>query len=1077
VRYWVILACFGITAFAAPNFGTPQLSDPNGRVLRGSYVRAFSVTVSADADETITSLTITANAAVFNRDGSDIIGMKLAVISDGVEDMTRLANSTLSNTATNTVTFTGGGIRIGPTERELYILVYLAPEAPLGNTYTLTISDYTSGGEVFNNSTTPPTIDEDLTNQIITVLGVDVDVAMDSQPTAPIIYDMDLENAAMIHMTVTPGNEDFYLRSISVTNADANFDVAGDDTGVVDVQLWRSDDSIWGINDELIAGLSNNNVTFLSPTQAKIDLSYINDLNDNKSTLSLTNNTLHHFFITYTISPNTPLLQNPTDSNADATAVSARITALDGYGAETTALYRPPATAFTQTNTRRLAGLSLVSLQSIVPSINIAASLTDVPLMQLVVRGVTIPDGKTITLNNLVITSPTDIFDAFNNQSGITQLHLVKESAESGGVYNGYTPPSTDEKITVTATIDSERKITLSPSDDASLSFTGTSSKTYYILGDFGRAMAPNTVVDLRIDGESSAIYNSDAGDTSLKLSANFPLTVTPPVTVIDPAITVTTVKQLSNGLTFVAGMYTIPIQSITCDVAQPIPSSQFVFKSPFRFFSNTSTGIASLSLYIDADGSETITSGDIFLGASDPFTESGTIATIPRVSLPEGNNQTLLVMMRLGQRVPETTNQLSIQLANVIADGYRVAGVFPAPITPSTNATRPHAVQISHLSTDLPDKESITPDSAFDVTISVSKVDSAPTASLTVIDGAPESLPKFYINAISGPDRSYEFVSKFLGSSRVLETHQLTISSPNITMTFKTQASQLTSGGNYIIDADIYYTVTGDNYPNYPIQLTRSKGVGTDYKSATDLSATTNAYLGSAHKSGTAPSATTTRSTYTWSMPNYIDTATVRVSNQWVSFNNYESIPQNAPLRIELANKGRDMDLSRLTLTLNGTPLSPLSDLSASGNSYEYDTSSGILHVSSLGSVSGQLTLTAADLMGNPYPDAPFIFYTSETLTIEKLLVYPNPYTPKMGELRLGFSLTQPATVAFRVYDAMGREFARLDETHFPMGYSTHSLVTTRGSALASGTYYITMKATSADGHVARSTTKLAVY
>ena len=96
--------------------------------------------------------------------------------------------------------------------------------------------------------------------------------------------------------------------------------------------------------------------------------------------------------------------------------------------------------------------------------------------------------------------------------------------------------------------------------------------------------------------------------------------------------------------------------------------------------------------------------------------------------------------------------------------------------------------------------------------------------------------------------------------------------------------------------------------------------------------------------------------------------------------------------------------------------------------------------------------------------------------------MVYPNPYAPsiQINGLTIGFSLTQPATVSFKIYDATGREITRLDPTPFDMGYRTQSWtgkILSTSKFLGSGTYYIKMTAVGNDGRKVVSSTKLAVY
>ena len=177
-------------------------------------------------------------------------------------------------------------------------------------------------------------------------------------------------------------------------------------------------------------------------------------------------------------------------------------------------------------------------------------------------------------------------------------------------------------------------------------------------------------------------------------------------------------------------------------------------------------------------------------------------------------------------------------------------------------------------------------------------------------------------------------------------------------------------------------------------------------------------------------------------------------------------------------------MLFEKLLKMLSGTPVKKESEVTTGSDDvyYEYDILTGEILLSSLGSTSGTLTISANDDFGQPYPSAPLIFYTSETLDIQKFLVYPNPFSPTIttSGLTFGFSLTQAATVTIKVYDAMGREISQLPEKSFQMGYNTvawTSIIASSSKYMPSGTYYLKLTATGADGARRVATTKLAVY
>ena len=152
----------------------------------------------------------------------------------------------------------------------------------------------------------------------------------------------------------------------------------------------------------------------------------------------------------------------------------------------------------------------------------------------------------------------------------------------------------------------------------------------------------------------------------------------------------------------------------------------------------------------------------------------------------------------------------------------------------------------------------------------------------------------------------------------------------------------------------------------------------------------------------------------------------------------------------------------------------------------YSYDPIQGIITITSVGDASGSIMLYANDHFGRAYPATPIIFYTSESLEINQFMVYPNPYSPSLAQEKVyfGFSITQPAEIEIRIFDAMGREVTVVPKQTFPQGQHSHptdgwnATLSTYGRYLSAGTYYIKLIATDIEtGAKEVATTKWAVY
>ena len=121
-------------------------------------------------------------------------------------------------------------------------------------------------------------------------------------------------------------------------------------------------------------------------------------------------------------------------------------------------------------------------------------------------------------------------------------------------------------------------------------------------------------------------------------------------------------------------------------------------------------------------DKDNDLTEGDIFLASTDTFTNSGGTATVTGVDLAQGQNQRLLVLATLGQRVTTADDLFSISLNNVtITDESLVAGMFSNPITPNEFDLSQHLLQISSLVTNIADTNVIDQDSVFFISMDVS--------------------------------------------------------------------------------------------------------------------------------------------------------------------------------------------------------------------------------------------------------------------------------------------------------------------------------------------------------------------
>ncbi|MEK9727137.1 MAG: hypothetical protein VW397_03395, partial [Candidatus Margulisiibacteriota bacterium] len=80
---FMVFYSFSNSVYAVPGFSAITL-EQSGRIIRGTATKAFYVTVTSDATELLTSLTLTATSGTpFNSAGSNIVNVKLYSDTDG----------------------------------------------------------------------------------------------------------------------------------------------------------------------------------------------------------------------------------------------------------------------------------------------------------------------------------------------------------------------------------------------------------------------------------------------------------------------------------------------------------------------------------------------------------------------------------------------------------------------------------------------------------------------------------------------------------------------------------------------------------------------------------------------------------------------------------------------------------------------------------------------------------------------------------------------------------------------------------------------------------------------------------
>jgi len=1117
IQWAMALAFVAVTlvAHADPDFGALEHVN-NGFLVPGDNKRAFKVSVQVPSGtETLTSLTLEcAFGDTTNNDASDnpnVFG-ETSLIKDiklysGTSEI--LNSNDIDASESNLAIFTGS-FDIDTSPQTIEFEVYLNNDVPVNTELRLKISEYVAGDTTYGGASN--LVDTELHNTPVSLEVLGVVPQFQSGVENKIVYDQDLKNKPVLDFTLEPSEqEDWVLTTVTIANDADNFDVNNTGEGVTAVKLWATDNSDYVTNRSVIAEVSNTAVTFNSQSQVTLQL----DASGGSNTFAR-GQTNKYLSITYTIGVSTNVLQDPANLTSSPTEVKAKITAISGNGHDSGYTYGPleSLAPFTTNNNfdGTMAGLVIGEVKSIFPSMNAAAGLTNVPMLSFKATSV----GVATNMHTLGIVNNGNSFDANGNQAGIFMLHLIKDA--NGGEYSGYGHDRDKKMSGMAFAIGDAEHATMKESAQDDLTLDSGEESTYYVLADFGTSMPEGALVSLTIGDETRASadsngngnFDDDSNYGDLRLGRPLPFVIenAPTINVVSPQLIVhsefafQTNTNTPDGLycdtdsnqvcsddvgatkKLVAGMENLRMYAIGVDVDGDINGVSFEFESPNRYFSEESMGISAIHLYLDKDKDAALSADDIYLGGTKTFRNFGQFATVSNVSLPRGKDQKVLVVFDIGQRVISSTDELSFRLNKVAASSNIVAGVFPNPVSPYEYDVESHRLELSQLeSPDIPSSNVITTDQLFNVTATVKAVGSDSVVLEPAKTGAqPLSQPRFYFGGKDGANRSYEFDITFnAGYSGGWDSSFLNTGTK--TLRFGVNPVNAVSEGDYTIDMDVFYRMSsvgvGGDFKSHIIRLTRSKGAGTNYKTALELNNGTSSNID--------PAITSDNRVYSWHLPKYIKSVTTKVSNVEQQFKNYASIPQGSPLTITFANEGRDIDPGSIALTLNGAKVKSENEMSVDKPDdvyFSYDATAGELTLDSVGNESGTVILSANDLFGKPYPQAPFIFYTSTELAIEKVLVYPNPYspsaTPSKG-LTLGFSLTQKADVSFKIYDSMGRELIMLPPSPYTMGYHTFPwggyVSAPSKTMIGAGTYYIKLIAEAIDGTRRVATTKLAVY
>ena len=268
------------------------------------------------------------------------------------------------------------------------------------NTITFTINESITTTTktillVFTTGTTTSIVDEmtiDVTEDntgAITVSEADIDIVgvdasfTDLSGTTNLIYDSDATKFKMLQFQLTPDSEGYFIENISISNSASTFDSTGSNNGVSGLHLYKETSGADFSKDDdtllkSITNTENDPVTFNSTSLATF--SFSSDDGDNRKITAATT-----FYVVVDLGPSTNI-----EVNDVVTQINAKVSTITGNGVNSNYSYGPLNVAAKDFNNRSvsLAGMLIKSIENIFPSMNVAAGLSDIPILKFVAKSV-----------------------------------------------------------------------------------------------------------------------------------------------------------------------------------------------------------------------------------------------------------------------------------------------------------------------------------------------------------------------------------------------------------------------------------------------------------------------------------------------------------------------------------------------------------------------------------------------------------------------------------------------------------------------------------------------------------------
>lgn len=878
-----------------------------------------------------------------------------------------------------------------------------------------------------------------------------------------------LDEVIYSYLSITPRGESFQDEIVvGIFNDGENFDLGNQNMGITEVAVYQdvSPNGVFSKQvDSYLVSIKDSAITENNQVYLTFD---VNDFTD-----GITKN----FFILYDIGKETDIGSQINDltsvgASLESKKIHFQINMIKATGDQSGQDYairlqdNLPSQPQDSNYTSRLGGVMLDEFQSIIPPSNIPVGADLVPMAAFSLSARELD----VTLNEMTFENIGDVpyVTTEYGENGIKSLYIFKDLNrnrefdgvsneqlldiwELGKVTNSYGEINGATKVTVTGFDIVIPSVNL---DSDTVNDVKASQQRFLICYEVGDGIAGSSVAEEI--GPHADLNLADAYSSSGLVFDDFYMsgyTSTSNVVayIKDMTVDISEVKSISPPLS-IRQSRDVPLFSYVLDASMIAKGVSVKLDSLNNDFKSNNAGITKLSLYYDDDDDDVFERSDTLMGEILSFDDTS-YTSLPAVDLPANSPRRFFVTATLGSNAP-IDRLLNFQVSDIVSTfnfgaDFDATGVLPQPFSPATLNVTANSVAVE--SVLITDNAIVQGDTVHFVDILL-RNDSAYSVTINNV------LPKFYVSNFSGLDLSYEYRMNSSFSPVILAAS----STVNFTVTFN--ASNIRTAESIAVDGYCEYVALGITEK---IVLERKKTAGGGYAFSAESTDAFTASLGSDPKN--------------FLLPAHIERAYVKdPSNVDIDVFDGDIIQSGSSLFLKLANSGYEVKGDSIMVTVNSESIT---NEQSADNYFAYDYDSGILTVLSLGSSDqGNIIVSMTDKLGNKFEEYSLTYSTTDQgFSIDDLNVYPNPYTPEKGKLKVGFNVTAACEkVTFYMYDHVGKKVMEHELNNIiTHGYQLweYDGKTDDGNYLATGVYLLYAVAESVEGEKEVARVKVAVW